>query len=277
MPHAIPSTFIAVLTAVTLVCAATGSMTFQSSPPAVTPPSTAAPTPVPTPTATPAAAPRPKAKERVKEVKDVTGTIVTGGKQIQFKLHVQKTPTLCANFCNLARRGFFDGQPWKGFTRVVCQAGTESAIYTLPREFAADLSFNSGLQMAYAKASEKTAAPANATRIFLTLKGQERWNLDFQIFGAVTSGLAVLQELGPGSTIDRVELSGDVDNLLKVFEPEIAEWNAALDRPDFQRIQPSGPTLPGDPNHKPPAIPIRPRSEGEEPPVPPQAPPKPSL
>lgn len=215
----------------------------------------------PTGDAAPATQQRPRPRDRVKEVKDVFATFTTkDGGTFRVKLHVQETPTLAANFANLVRRGFFDGQAWKGHTRVTRQAGTELPLYSLPREFGPKLDFNAGGRLAYTKINEKTASPASGTRIFLTTKEQDRWNLDHQVFGQVVEGMDALQRIDPGATIEKVEVEGDVDALLKAFEPEVAEWNAALDAAKGTWIQREGPTQKGDPNWKPMATPVQPRN-----------------
>lgn len=213
-----------------------------------------APPTAPPATVPPAAAPpakKPSAKMRVKDVKEVTGTITTAGREVRFELLVHKAPTLCANFAFLAKRGFWDGQTWSGFTRVIRQAGPNAIGYTLPREFAPDLTFDdpAGGLLCMAKISDKISDSANATRFFITIKNQERWNLDFQIFGKVTAGLDAIAGLSEGMTIDKVTVDGDVDALLKVFEPEIAEWTTQLQAMKDAHQLPPG-TLPGTPDRR---------------------------
>lgn len=197
---------------------------------------TEAPKPTPTPpaeekpTAAPPPASRPTAKQRAKEIKDITGTIETDKGTVRFKLEPNKCPLLCANFCNLVRRGFFDGRPFRDFTRVVRQAGTDTVWYTLPREFDPSLLFDRGGRIAMSKDVEDPArAKAHGTRFFITIKEQERWNLDYPIFGNVTSGLEALVALEEGDQIRRITVEGDVEALLREFAPEVARWNAASD------------------------------------------------
>ncbi len=207
------------------------------------------------PTAKPEQAKRPKPKERVKDIKSVTGTIRTqsGGasREVGFELFVHKTPTLCANFAFLARKGFWDGKPWTGFTRVIRQTGANAIGYTLPREFAPDLTFDDprGGNLCMAKVSDKVADSANGVRFFITIKNQERWNLDFQIFGRVTSGLDAIVALEEGDLVESITLEGDVDALLAAFEPETQQWAAALEELAKARQLPPG-TLPGTPDRR---------------------------
>lgn len=187
----------------------------------------------------------------MKDVKAVTGTILTAGHEVRFELFVHKTPTLCANFAYLARRGLWDGLPWTGFTRVIRQSGLGLIGYPLPREFDPSLTFDDvkGGLLCYAKVSDKTSDAANAVRYFITIKNQERWNLDYQIFGKVTSGLEHISALTEGATVDKVTVDGDVDALLKAFDVETAEWEANLQRISAAHTD-QGVSVPGSPDRR---------------------------
>ncbi len=168
----------------------------------------------------------PTAKERAKEIKEITGTIEIPAGTISFKLEPNKCPLLCANFCNLVRKGFFDGREWRSFSRVIRQCGTDYVWYTLPREFDASLFFDRGGRLAMSKDRDESAgARTNATRFFITIKGQERWNLDYPAFGNVTAGLPLVVDVKEGDKITKITVAGDVDNLLATFAPEIKDWD----------------------------------------------------
>lgn len=210
-----------------------------------------------------ATAKRPSAKKRVKEVKAVTGTIKTEGHDVTFELYVQKAPTLCANFVYLAKRGFWDGREWHGFTRVIRQIGLNAIGYPLPREFAPDLTFDDpkGGLLCYPKVSDKSSDSANAVRFFITIKNQERWNLDFQIFGRVTSGLDHIVNLTEGQKIESITIEGDADNLLKAFDVEVLQWEESLERMSRSRQLPPG-SIQGTPDRRTgEVLPVRPLDE----------------
>lgn len=219
-------------------------------PPVPTPP-TGQPTASPESPATQPAEKRPSAKKRTKDVKDVTGTILTEGHEVKFELYVHKAPTLCANFVHLAKRDFWNGMKWHGFTRVIRQAGLNVIGYSLPREFAPDLNFDdpAGGLLCYPKVSDKSSDAANGVRFFITIKNQERWNLDFQIFGKVTSGLEHIVALGEGATIEKITIDGDADSLLKQFDVEIAQWDEWLTHTGRARQLPPG-TIEGTPDRR---------------------------
>ena len=211
--------------AITVVATAAGFALSQDTnkppaPPAATPAVPADQTP-PVPTA-----PTRTAKERAKEIKEITASIETVGGTIQLKLEPNKCPLLCANFCNLARKGFWDGREWIDFSRVIRQCGTTFLWYTVPREFDPSLFYGVGGRLVMSKDRDVTeGAKANATRFFITIKNQERWNLDYPAFGNVTSGLQLVVDLKVGDKITKITVAGDVDNLLQTFAPEIAGWD----------------------------------------------------
>lgn len=187
------------------------------------------------PTQKPAPALTPR--QRAKHIKAIKGSIETESGVIEFQLEPNKCPLLTANFCNLVRRGFYDGRKWRDFSRVIRQVGTDTVWYTLPREFDPSLFFDKGGQIAASKDIEDTAkAKADGTRFFITVKNQERWNLDYPIFGHVTSGLNLLIDMkrfppDPDrfEVIKKITVTGDVDALLETFAPEVAEWNKAIE------------------------------------------------
>jgi len=148
-------------------------------------------------------------------------------------LATKEAPRLCANFLNLVARGYYDGQPWTDFSRVVRQTGRnpgKDPIYTMPREFSRKLFFESPGRLCASNDTENpNSARATATRIFVTVRPQERWNLQYSVFGTVVEGLEVVTALREGEKIVRVEIEGDPTAHLAAHAAQIAEWNAALD------------------------------------------------
>lgn len=202
--------------------------------PAETPPATPPPAKPAAPAAQPEAetppARRPSARQRAKDIKEIKGIIECENGTIGFRLEPNKAPLLCANFCNLVRRGFFEGRPFRDFSRVVRQCGTDSVWYTLPREFDSSLFFDKPGRLAMSRDNDEAEnAKSHGTRFFITIRVQDRWNLVYPVFGNVTSGLEFLFDMEAGETIRRITVDGDVDRLLEVFAPEVAVWNAAID------------------------------------------------
>jgi len=185
------------------------------------------PTPAP-PAAPPAAASAVDPKAAARDIGPVTARIETTRGPIVVRLEPNRCPILTTNFCFLARRGYWDGRPWEGLSRVVRQCGPSEPTYALPREFVPGLYFDRGGMLSLTKTTSGYDAKANGTRFFITVKEQDRWNLDYPIFGTVTSGLEVALALSQGDSVRTVTVEGDVDRLLGLFPDRIADWEAHL-------------------------------------------------
>ena len=158
--------------------------------------------------------------------------------EIRVKLHIAESPRTCANFINLARRGYYIRKPWEDFTPVVRQLGSPlppNAIpYSIPLEHSPKHMFDVGGRLCLANTSDDPGARGHPCRIFITVKPQERWNLNYVIFGTIDRGLEIAQRLTEGELIQEIRVEsdreGEVDRFLKAHERNIAKWNAALDK-----------------------------------------------
>ena len=150
------------------------------------------------------------------------------------ELATKQAPRLCANFINLVNRGYYDGMPWRDFSRVVRQTGvngTADPAYTIPRELSKDLLFDKPGRLCYSNNSEDVAtARSKPTRIFVTVLPQERWNLQYAVFGVVVEGLDVAIKLKDGEKIIRIRIEGDYKAHQERYAKLIAQWNAELDK-----------------------------------------------
>ena len=153
---------------------------------------------------------------------------------IRVELATKEAPRLCANFINLVNRGYYDGQPWADFSRVVRQTGINAAgdpAYSLPREFGTNLFFDKPGRLCYSNNSDDVStARSKPTRIFITVRPQDRWNLQYAVFGTIVEGLDVGMNLKDGEKIVRVTIEGDYAAHQARYAKQIAEWNAALDK-----------------------------------------------
>ncbi len=153
---------------------------------------------------------------------------------IRVELATKEAPRLCANFINLVNRGYYDGQPWADFSRVVRQTGINAAgdpAYSLPREFGTNLFFEKPGRLCYSNNSDDVStARSKPTRIFITVRPQDRWNLQYAVFGTIVEGLDVGMNLKDGEKIVRVTIEGDYAAHQARYAKQIAEWNDALDK-----------------------------------------------
>jgi cyclophilin family peptidyl-prolyl cis-trans isomerase len=153
--------------------------------------------------------------------------------KIRIQLHTKEAPRICANFLNLIQRGYYTRKQWDDFSPVVRQLGERVDInaipYSLPREFAPKLLFDIGGRLCLANTTENDDARGHPYRIFLTVKPQERWNLEYVVFGTIVDGLDVATRMNTGEPVTSIVIEGDTQPLLTAQAKNIAQWNAALD------------------------------------------------
>ena len=153
--------------------------------------------------------------------------------KIRIQLHTKEAPRICANFLNLIQRGYYTRKQWDDFSPVVRQLGERVDInaipYSLPREFAPKLLFDIGGRLCLANTTENDDARGHPYRIFLTVKPQERWNLEYVVFGTIVDGLDVAMRMNTGEPVTSIVIEGDPQPLLTAQAKNIAQWNAALD------------------------------------------------
>lgn len=168
------------------------------------------------------------------EIGPIFVTFVSKSGSIRVELFPKEAPRTCANFLNLARRGYYIGKPWDDFSPVVRQLGTAVDLkdlpYQLPREFSPKHLFDKGGLLCLANTTEDERARGHPCRVFLTVKPQERWNLVYPVFGHVVSGLDVAESLINGEPVAEVRIEGSADALLAKYAKQIGEWNAILDK-----------------------------------------------
>lgn len=148
---------------------------------------------------------------------------------IKVRLATAEAPRLCMAFILLAERGYFTGRRWTDFSPVVRQLGESLPVFSVPREFSPKLLFNEGGLLCASNTSEDKTARAKPNRIFLTVKEQDRWNLQYVVFGKIEAGLPVAQSLSDGETVSEIVIEGDTSALRARFAKDIAEWSKAID------------------------------------------------
>lgn len=233
--------FFAALLAVALLpaCGPSSSQTGAAPAPAQVSPPTAQVAPPTAQVTPPAAQATPPAAQATPPAAPATATPLTAvfecdSGTIRVELATKEAPRLCANFINLVNRGYYDGQPWADFSRVVRQTGINAAgdpAYSLPREFGTNLFFDKPGRLCYSNNSDDVStARSKPTRIFITVRPQDRWNLQYAVFGTIVEGLDVAINLKDGEKIVRVQIEGDFAAHQARFSKQIAEWNAALDK-----------------------------------------------
>ncbi len=145
---------------------------------------------------------------------ETRAVIDTNMGSIQLSLDEQKAPKTVANFVNYAQKGFYNGTIFHrvidgfmiqggGFTPNLVQKATDKAIVN---------EANNGLtNQTGTIAMARTASPNSATsqffinvadNDFLNRKNSSAQGAGYAVFGKVTSGMDVVQQIAQSSTTD---------------------------------------------------------------------------
>ena len=142
-------------------------------------------------------------------------------------------PVTVANFANLAGRGYYDGLT---FHRVIAQfmiqggcpegSGRGGPGYRFEDEFDRSLRHDRPGRLSMANAGPGT----NGSQFFITHVPTPWLDDAHSIFGEVVadSDQAVVDAIEQGDRIDRIEVNGDVADLLAQNSDRVEKWNATL-------------------------------------------------
>ena len=178
---------------------------------------------------------------------DIKITIQTDVGAIEATMFADKAPMTCANFLNLAKRGYYDGVV---FHRVIedfmVQGGDPTASgrggpgYQFEDEIHPDLRHDKPGMFSMANAGPGT----NGSQFFITLVPTPFLDGRHAVFGEVTGGhdavAAIVGKVdtgergcksdGKGTAIQSIEIHDDVTELFESQKDHIAQWNQVLDR-----------------------------------------------
>lgn len=153
--------------------------------------------------------------------------------EINIKLLPEKSPVTVASFVNLVNNGYYNGLK---FHRVIedfmAQGGDPTGTgmggpgYRFEDEVDNGLDFSVPGKLAMANAGPGT----NGSQFFITTVPTEWLNGNHTIFGEVVSesDLEVVKLLSNNDVMERVEISGDVKEILDTYKDRISEWNFIL-------------------------------------------------
>ena len=164
-------------------------------------------------------------------VKDVRIVLHTSQGPIQATLFATKTPITVANFLNLAKRGYYDGLT---FHRVIpnfmIQGGDPTGTgrggpgYQFEDEFHPTLRHNRAGLFSMANSGPRT----NGSQFFITHNETPWLDRKHSIFGKVTKGQSVVDAIGQGATIEKIEVLDSPELLFREQQQRITQWNATL-------------------------------------------------
>jgi peptidyl-prolyl cis-trans isomerase B (cyclophilin B) len=178
----------------------------------------------------PAAAP---AVETPAAVSDIRVILKTTKGDIHGTLFATKVPVTTANFLNLASRGFYDGLT---FHRVIpgfmiqggdpLGNGTGGPGYTFADEFVPGLRHSRAGIFSMANAGPGT----NGSQFFITHVPTPHLDGRHSVFGQVTEGQSVVDRIGKGDKIEKIEILDSTEALFAAQAGNLAKWNEVLQR-----------------------------------------------
>ena len=152
---------------------------------------------------------------------------------ININLLPEKSPVTVASFVNLVKHGYYHGLK---FHRVIedfmAQGGDPTGTgmggpgYRFEDEVDNGLDFSVPGKLAMANAGPGT----NGSQFFITTVPTEWLNGNHTIFGEVVSDsdLEVVKLLSNNDVMERVEIEGDVKEILDTYKDRISQWNLIL-------------------------------------------------
>jgi peptidyl-prolyl cis-trans isomerase B (cyclophilin B) len=172
------------------------------------------------------------AEEKEAAVKDIRIKMVTDKGDIEATLFASKTPVTCANFLNLAKRGYYNGIT---FHRVIpnfmIQGGDPTASgrggpgYKFADEFDANLKHSKPGIFSMANAGPGT----NGSQFFITHGPTPHLDGKHSVFGEVTKGQDVVNKIAMADKIKSIEILDSTDALFAKEKKQLDEWNKILD------------------------------------------------
>ncbi|MBF1333454.1 MAG: peptidylprolyl isomerase [Leptotrichia sp.] len=153
--------------------------------------------------------------------------------EININLLPEKSPVTVASFVNLVKHGYYDGLK---FHRVIedfmAQGGDPTGTgmggpgYRFEDEVNNGLNFSVPGKLAMANAGPGT----NGSQFFITTVPTEWLNGNHTIFGETVSDadIEVVKLLSNNDVMEKVEIEGDVNEILDTYKDRVDEWNKVL-------------------------------------------------
>ena len=164
-------------------------------------------------------------------VQDIRIILHTSKGDIEATLFASKVPMTVANYLNLARQGFYDGLT---FHRVIAnfmiQGGDPTGTgrggpgYKFADEFDDLLRHSKPGIFSMANAGPNT----NGSQFFITHVPTPHLDGKHSVFGEVTKGQDMVNQITQGDTILRIEILDPTDALFQAQASNIERWNAVL-------------------------------------------------
>ncbi|MEQ8409676.1 MAG: peptidylprolyl isomerase [Gammaproteobacteria bacterium] len=162
----------------------------------------------------------------------------TSAGEIRAELNPQAAPTTVANFVNLANRGFYDGLTFHRYVRnFMIQGGDPLATgtggpgYRFRGEIILKHNRPGILSMA------NSGPGTDGSQFFFTHLATPHLDGLHSVFGRVTAGMPVVNQLRQRDVINSIRIEGDIAAVYARREAQLEEWNRILDS-EFPDLQP---------------------------------------
>ena len=164
---------------------------------------------------------------------DIKITLHTTAGDIDATMFSSRVPLTCANFLNLAKRGYYDGI---SFHRVIpnfmIQGGDPTGTgsggpgYRFPDEIDRSLKHSKAGIFSMANAGPNT----NGSQFFITHLPTPHLDGKHAVFGEVTAGQVVVNNIVKGDKINSITIHDDTTALFESQKDHVEHWNSILDR-----------------------------------------------
>jgi peptidyl-prolyl cis-trans isomerase B (cyclophilin B) len=164
---------------------------------------------------------------------DIKITLHTTAGDINATMYASKAPMTCANFLNLAKRGYYNGI---SFHRVIPNfmiqggdptgSGSGGPGYKFADEFHPDLKHTKAGVFSMANAGPRT----NGSQFFITHNATPHLDGRHSVFGQVTEGQKVVDTIRQGDKINSITIHDDTTALFETEKDNVEHWNSILDK-----------------------------------------------
>ncbi len=162
---------------------------------------------------------------------DLKAKISTSKGDINLKLFADKTPITCANFINLAQRGYYNNLTFhRVLTDFMIQGGCPDGTgaggpgYQFEDEFKPELKHSKPGTLSMANAGPNT----NGSQFFITHVETSWLDGKHTVFGEVAGSTDrdVVNSIAQGDIINSITIEGDPAELMAQMKSRIDEWNS---------------------------------------------------
>ena len=176
-------------------------------------------------------APHPRTRQRPPLMNDIRIILKTNKGNIEATFFASKVPMTCANFLNLATRGYYDGIK---FHRVIASfmiqggdptgTGSGGPGYKFADEIDRSLKHTKPGIFSMANAGPAT----NGSQFFITHVPCPHLDGKHAVFGEVTKGQDVVNAIAQGDKIQGIEVLDPTDDLFAAQKSNLDKWNKVL-------------------------------------------------